>query len=392
MTIWSLVSSNINLQRWFQSVVVWVMVPFCLALFWYVLAYLTGGSSFVAKVWEENIARFAGSMLIPAHTHSIGYLIGGLLIGFMPWTLWSIPLCLAGRGGPAPEESKRYRRDRFSNFCLTAFLVIAIFYCLPASKRSVYLLAAYPFGAFLWVDFFWRVARGTTFKVLRGHSSLARLVVFICSVAVLIGVLGPYVWPVGWLPEGWVGVLVYLRYFVKRLEWWQWLVLVLSCQVLLVSSRAALSLQRALPLMLEPVVSSTYLAIILLGVGVVYPFVGREKGRVYFAEQVHNLTEPDTPLFSYGRKLYGVSLYSGRPMIEKRTPFFLGDKVVLPRKDLVEFQSGLSRNLNTKVVLRELTSFKPENGLLLLKVVSEKDFDSNLSGESEVPSTDSYRY
>lgn len=49
---------------------------------------------------------------------------------------------------------------------LYSFLTIAlifVFYCIPASKRSVYLLPIYPFiGYFLAVYFFWLVRMGKT--------------------------------------------------------------------------------------------------------------------------------------------------------------------------------------------------------------------------------------
>ena len=87
------------------------------------------------------------------HKHSVPYLFGALMVGFLPWSLaWALA-CV--RGWNRTLLSVSGLRDRWSKaselvrFSLIAVLSIILFFCIPSSKRGIYLLPAYPFIAFL---------------------------------------------------------------------------------------------------------------------------------------------------------------------------------------------------------------------------------------------------
>lgn len=122
---------------------------------WYYLAYLQTGQEFLNIVFVENIQRLTGNMPKSyggGHSHGIFYLYGTLLVGLLPWMLTFI----------SPWWKKidyfflRYplsalkSLNSFQVFMLLTPLLIVVFYSIPESKRSVYLLPAYPFLAY-WI-------------------------------------------------------------------------------------------------------------------------------------------------------------------------------------------------------------------------------------------------
>lgn len=133
------------------------LAAFVLPLVWYVLAYLQGGKAFLDVVWAENFGRFLGSDNL-----NIQYYLGHevpfwhnfitLLSGFLPWTLLLV-ISLFGLNYHFKKSSGKNLWQRMAGmekiklFSLISAVVIILFYCIPASKRSVYLMPAYPFIA-----------------------------------------------------------------------------------------------------------------------------------------------------------------------------------------------------------------------------------------------------
>jgi len=108
---------------------------------WYYAAYLQGGDAFLRLAWEENIGRLTGTMSYDSHVNPWYYNFMMLLPGMLPWTLiW------LGGWKSADYTFKKWRPE--SVFAATVALTVILFYCIPASKRSVYLLPAYPFMAY----------------------------------------------------------------------------------------------------------------------------------------------------------------------------------------------------------------------------------------------------
>jgi hypothetical protein len=119
---------------------------------WYVLGYMERGDDFVAKIRYENIERFTSSMQDEPHKHSIFYLFGMLFVGLIPWSIfWMsryvralktvVPLCLQPKAVKTWYDSL----PDLYKFSVIAAACVVIFFCIPSSKRSVYLLPAFPF-------------------------------------------------------------------------------------------------------------------------------------------------------------------------------------------------------------------------------------------------------
>ena len=136
------------------------LLALLLPAIWYYAAYLQGGDNFLQLVYEENVLRFLGKMTYASHENSWYYYFPMLAAGLLPYTL-TLLFAAFGR----PRNGSKYKPVVKTNFArriteglrsmnsveLFSFLsivLIFIFYCIPKSKRSVYILPVYPFIAF----------------------------------------------------------------------------------------------------------------------------------------------------------------------------------------------------------------------------------------------------
>ena len=109
---------------------------------WFYVAAQQGGQHFVDLMMEENIGRLIGTMSYDSHVQPIYYNFLTILAGMLPWTLAVLMAAFAWR---------RWRRSALTPaglFSLVVAVTVILFYCIPESKRSVYLLPAYPFMAY----------------------------------------------------------------------------------------------------------------------------------------------------------------------------------------------------------------------------------------------------
>lgn len=117
---------------------------------WAYAAYLRGGSEFASLMYEENIGRLMGTMSYGSHVKPAWYNFLTLASGLLPWTLlllmalFVVPWrrCV----GYVRELPRRWRTVAPATLlAVVAATLTVLFYCIPESKRSVYLLPAYPF-------------------------------------------------------------------------------------------------------------------------------------------------------------------------------------------------------------------------------------------------------
>lgn len=110
---------------------------------WYVAAWVIGGNDFFVKhILKENLFRVIDpERLDTGHEHGPFYLPPHLLLGALPWSLL------------APSVAwwlwRQRPLDPTTRYLVVWFLGVILFYSIPASKRSVYILPAYPAGALL---------------------------------------------------------------------------------------------------------------------------------------------------------------------------------------------------------------------------------------------------
>ena len=132
---------------------------------WYILAYQQGGTHFLNIVYAENFGRFLGkdskSLGISYELGQEGpfwYYIPTIILGFMPWSLllifsaftrWHKDLFQHIKSQKISFWQKLANMDKLTLFSLVSVVIILSFYAIPSSKRSVYIMPAYPFAAYL---------------------------------------------------------------------------------------------------------------------------------------------------------------------------------------------------------------------------------------------------
>lgn len=175
---------------------------------WYIAAWRQGGDEFLEIVLAENFGRFF-SLPTPEIHYELGHENGvwfnfmTLALGFVPWSLLAI-FSLFGMKIRKPTQSfKQILKNTWTRirsmekvrlFSLVALVCIIFFYSIPSSKRSVYLMPAYPFIALFAAQFFLYLAEYRT-KVTRVFAIFMASAVGIV-VAVLFLTMGEVIDPV----------------------------------------------------------------------------------------------------------------------------------------------------------------------------------------------------
>lgn len=177
----------------FLRSVCWLALSGALALVipaaWYFLAAERGGDTFVNLVMEENFGRFLGKMSYDSHVNPWWYNFLTLASGMLPYTLvaaMSLFVVKYSRSTRTPLYNLRQRladMDKTELFALVVITVIFIFYCIPKSKRSVYLLPIYPFVSYYtWRLLYWLGCNHR--RVLNIYSAIISFVAIIIVIAI----------------------------------------------------------------------------------------------------------------------------------------------------------------------------------------------------------------
>lgn len=153
-----------KLQRTLGVMTISGLVSLIVPALWYYAAWVQGGERFLNLAIEENFGRFTGSMSYDSHLNPWWYNVVTIVAGMSPYTLLALLslFSLKTRWVKPQWHGLMSAADKLlawlrslkpeTLLALTATVVIFIFYCFPASKRSVYLLPVYPFLSWLTVN------------------------------------------------------------------------------------------------------------------------------------------------------------------------------------------------------------------------------------------------
>lgn len=174
------------------------LVTLAIAGSWYAAAIATAGDEFVMKqLWKENVGRFfAADESGAGHVHPWHYMIPAFFGGYMPWSVFVIPL------GVWLWDQRNHLERRHMLFPLAWFATIYAFYSLSEGKRSVYLLPTYP-AVSLVLGVWWN-------DLVRRSSQMPAAVVSLFRVAAVL---------VGALLLVTMAILVGERFGVEPLSW-----------------------------------------------------------------------------------------------------------------------------------------------------------------------------
>ena len=178
-----------------------------LPLLWYIAAWKQGGDKFLDVVLAENFGRFF-HLNTPdinydlGHENGVWYNFMTLAAGFIPWTIFFF-FSLFGLNWLRKKGSfKQVLKDSWNNilsmekeklFSLVALVCIIFFYSIPSSKRSVYLMPAYPFIAIFLAQYAIYITEYRT-KVTRIFAAFLASVTTVVLIAIgltMIGVIDP---------------------------------------------------------------------------------------------------------------------------------------------------------------------------------------------------------
>jgi hypothetical protein len=239
-----------------------------------------------------------------------------------------------------------------------------VFYSIPSSKRSVYLLPAYPFMAFL-------VARYLqSFTVLENW--LARLITKISAAVIVILMLLVFVLALG-LGQGIAADFNSpdLRFYLGRLQGlllhypiWSCLILAfplaLGVYVLLKRQGQWLSLFICL-------VFSLYFSV----QAVIFPRLTEGLSPLGFVQDLAQKVSEQEQLYAYGKEFFQLSFYLKRRIRDFPDQVTEGMWLLLEEEDLAKLRAQLEGMFEPQIELRSANPItKPGTRVILVKIAS----------------------
>lgn len=254
-----------------------VLLGLCIASFilpalWYYAAYTQGGDEFLRLAMEENIGRLTGTMSYDSHLNPWWYNFEMIVAGMLPWT---VPVLIALCYRRIRQSIKPIKLDRgLPLLAWTAALTVLIFYCIPASKRGVYLLPCYPFIAY---GAAWVLTEVSHSRLMRGWSIFLAIISIIAPITMIVLSFG-----------------VLRKVPVAPLAWWQWGLAMLP----LVSAIWWLASRKISQTGLKSALSFTF--ILLLAYNAAYmPAFLNPRSDIHAARIIEQKVPADAPIVTY---------------------------------------------------------------------------------------------
>lgn len=341
---------------------------------WYVAAYNEGGERFLDLVVEENFGRMTGTMSYESHKHPFTYNFVTMFSGWAPYTLLLIISMFVmpwKRLFRRPDMQRLRARllgaDDLHTFVWLSWVLIFVFYCLPSSKRSVYLLPCYPFMAVLIAEYIVRLTDSGRTKSLR----------IFAAVTGIIGILLTSVFMA--IRAEWVeGDIFSGRHADENIAFLRalrdttlnptetlisWLPLVMGVAALAVIALRRLHTDRRAML---TAVFATTTAIFLALDGVLQPVILNRKSLRPMAEMIRQVY-PEEKLYSYISQpmmhFFGADFYLGDKIGQFEKPRYSVSAshvkpengiLIIPDGDAAEFISRYEKQYRFVLVLRSL--------------------------------------
>ena len=291
---------------------------------WFWAAYQQGGEPFVNLMLEENTGRFFRKMSYESHENPLWYNFLTLIWGWIPWTLvllvslfglkWK-EMHVLPEGDSVGERLKKVW-DKFRSqsplqlFIWVVILTIFIFYCIPKSKRSVYLLPIYPFMGVLLAEYLLAlVQRGAkVFKISAWIFAALAVLLTVTFFTVRLGLVPESIWGTGRHAAENIAFMNALQ--TVPLSFSKWLIVFLPLMSAACLLYTLNEISDARPLLYG--VAGCMLCIFVALDGVYQPTVLAVKSDKHLAVRLNDL-EPEEPVYSYGDwvKFYSINYYLG---------------------------------------------------------------------------------
>ena len=340
---------------------------------WYYLAYLQGGQEFWEVVKAENFGRFFGSetniKYDLGHEEPVWYNFITLAAGFIPWTIFLFfslfGISYAKKYSFKSLWNKFLSMDRIRLFSLVAAIVIIVFYSIPISKRSVYLMPAYPFIAVFIAQYVIYLTEYKT-KVTKVFSWFIGCLGILVALVVLLTVLTPWVDPVeslGFIKSERTMADITATWNSLNASYLRYLVLFFILAAFLYILGRSLNKKNNLKILTATI--GTYIAIVLILDGIFLPAFKNGSSVKPFAKKIEELNPSYESIYVVNnlklyRNMYGMNFYLHNNFrnFEKELPetgfFLIGahdfEKFYPEYQDIYEFELITQTENRTKDV------------------------------------------
>lgn len=331
---------------------------------WYWAAYQQGGKEFSDLMIEENAGRLFHKMSYESHENPIWYNFLTLIWGWVPWTLvlvislfglkWKNMQFLPQGDGIVQRLKKGWIAFRNQSpiqlFTWLVILIIFIFYCIPKSKRSVYLLPIYPFMAMLIAEYLLAlVQRGAkVFKICAIIFASLGLLLTLVFVFVRCGLVPESIWGSGRHAAENIGFMNALKDTSLSIPKW----FLIALPVIASVCTLRMVVKRVDTRSLLYGIAGCMLCMFVVLDGVYQPIVLSVKSDKHLAEQVKTLI-PEGPVYSYSSmSFYCTNFYLDDRMrhIEVEQP--AEGYLLVPEKDEQKMLEELSKTYQLEKVFR----------------------------------------
>lgn len=317
---------GMNFWRIFFSFFGIVLLSCVLPMCWYVAAYQQGGDRFLQLVLEENVLRLLGKMSYESHVNPLYYNFVTVISGYVPYTLLilvSLFFLKYKRIQSRPREWWTCFRTYIRNmddarlFSLLSIVIVFVFYCIPKSKRSVYLLPVYPFIAYFLAEYMIYLVRNHRRVIVAFGNLMCGLSVllFLVFVAVRCGIVPDSIFSGKHAAEN----VAFMHALEQVPIGWKWIVLLLP--LLAVVLFFIIKGKERNTFLLYGMVGIVFTIFFALD-GFYQPTVLNVKSDKLIAEQIKKIV-PQGQIYSYRTDVY----------VANRTHpftinFYLGDRIV----------------------------------------------------------------
>ena len=317
---------GMNFWRIFFSFFGIVLLSCVLPMCWYVAAYQQGGDRFLQLVLEENVLRLLGKMSYESHVNPLYYNFVTVISGYVPYTLLilvSLFFLKYKRIQSRPREWWTCFRTYIRNmddarlFSLLSIVIVFVFYCIPKSKRSVYLLPVYPFIAYFLAEYMIYLVRNHRRVIVAFGNLMCGLSVllFLVFVAVCCGIVPDSIFSGKHAAEN----VAFMHALEQVPIGWKWIVLLLP--LLAVVLFFIIKGKERNTFLLYGMVGIVFTIFFALD-GFYQPTVLNVKSDKLIAEQIKKIV-PQGQIYSYRTDVY----------VANRTHpftinFYLGDRIV----------------------------------------------------------------
>lgn len=350
--------------------VILIALSTLIPLIWYLVALKEGGNEFLKLFLNENLSRFTGTIEGHPHKASIFYLWFSVVIGFVPWTLIILPeyiynsavpklsrykddFLILSAGESFYNRVKRLSIDGFKtfkdNYCelnsfkkysLIVIFVTLCFYSIPEGKRSVYVLASYPFISVFLASYLLQLQS-------RGHRLLGNIVIGLTLSLLLVLISGfGFIFLAPLLTSD-PKLLFFAEIYRKGLEGLSLVQSLLLLSPILTGAWIILKWSQSYRRSFIPFAFYFFYSWFLSISAVFSPIYGNATSSFGFAAAINREFGEETQLYSFNYEFYGISFYADRDIFSKDEDFNLGDTVILYESDLQELRDRWGGEVET---------------------------------------------